>query len=269
MPRYITLIFILFFPGATLWAACDPETVKFYIDKGFTPDQVTKLCTQEGGEASTPSYQPYQKPVVIYQQGVVPGMTSAESNAIQDLQDALAARSIDVTDERINYIRPVCLRAGNSPERDQRVEDCIDVAFSVSRRGLKADASGRKLVFFGEERVFISSDDIIRKTLVADPFAGYAPDLKFLLQRKYESQESGNTTHFPVRGKYSPNQIIEAVRALSSITRRKEEGTYETEVEEVLSDTYVAPTKEEYIANNPTYEEKKEEEKGSWWNPFD
>jgi hypothetical protein len=270
MLKLITSLFAIFYSTA-LWAGCDPDTVKFYLDKGFTPDQVTELCSQGGEESSAPSYQPYQKPVVIYQQGVVPGMSADESKAIQDLKDSMNARSIDVTDEKINYIRPVCLRAGNSPERDQRIEDCIDVAFSVSRKNLKADASGRRLGILGEERVFVSSDEIIRKPLVEDPFAGHPPDIKFMLERKYESQESGNTTYFPVRGRWSANQVAEAVRALSAIARVKEDGTYESEVEKVLSDTYVPPTKEEYIANNPTYEEiqKEEEESGSWWNPFD
>ena len=269
MFKFITSLFVFFY-SATLWAGCDPDTVKFYLDKGFTPDQVTELCSQGGGESSTPTYEPYQKPVVIYQQGVVPGMTFDESNAIQDLKDAMAARSIDVTADSINYIRSVCMRAGNSPEKDQRISDCIDIAFSVSRSGLKADASGKRLAIMGEERVFISSDNIIRKPLVEDPFSGHPPDIKFLLERKYKSQESGNTTYFPVRARFSPNQVVEAVRALSAINRLKEGETYQTEVEKVLSDTYVPPTKEEYIANTPTYEEEKEEKKGGkWWNPFD
>ena len=270
MLKLITSLFALFYSTA-LWAGCDPDTVKFYLDKGFTPDQVAELCTQGGEESSTPSYQPYQKPVVIYQQGVVPGMSSAESNAIQDLKDAMAARSIDVTDDKINYIRPVCLRAGNSPERDQRVSDCIDVAFSVSRKELKADASGKRLAILGEERVFVSSDEIIRKPLVEDPFGGHPPDIKFMLERKYESQESGNSTYLPVKRGYSVDQVIEAVRALSAITKIKADDTYDSEVEKVLSETYVPPTKEEYIANNPTYEEIEEEKEksGKWWNPFD
>lgn len=270
MFKLITSLVILFY-STHVWASCDPDTVKFYLDKGFTPDQVTELCTQEGGEAATPAYQPYQKPIVIYQQGVTPGLSADESNAISDLKKAIAARSVDITDDKVNYIRSVCLRAGTSPNKEERVVDCTDVAFSVSREGLRADASGRRLLVFGEERVFISSDEILRKPLVADPWEGYAPDLKFLLERKYESQESGNTTYLPVKKGYSTDQVIEAVRALSAITRIKTDDTYDSEVDKVLSETYVPPTKEEYIANNPTYEEiqQEEEESGSWWNPFD
>lgn len=269
MFKLITSLLILFY-SAHLWAGCDPDTVKFYLDKGFTPDQVTELCSQEG-ETSAPAYQPYQKPVVIYQQGVMPGLSADESNAVKDLKSALAARSVDITDNKINYIRSVCLRAGTSPNKEERVTDCTDVAFSVSRKGLKADASGRSLLLFGQEQIYISSDEIVRKPLVADPWEGYPPDLKLLLERKYESQEKGNSTYLPVKKGYSSDQVIEAVRALSAITRIKTDETYDSEVEKVLSETYVPPTKEEYIANNPTYEEiqKEEEESGSWWNPFD
>ena len=269
MSKYLTPIILLFY-SHNLWASCDPDTVKFYLDKGFTPDQVTELCTQNEGP-TTPAYEPYQKPVVIYQQGVTPGLSNEESTAIQSLKNALAARSVEVTEENINYIRPVCLRAGQSPNKEERVDDCIDVAFSVSREGLKADSSGRRLLFFGEERVTIESSNVIRKPLVVDPFAGYPPDLKFLLERKYASQEKGNSTYMPVRKSADPNQIVKAIRELSAITKLKQDGKYDSEVEKVLSESYVPPTKEEYIATQPTYEEAVEEEKkkGKWWNPFD
>ncbi|MEM7304506.1 MAG: hypothetical protein AAF372_03140 [Pseudomonadota bacterium] len=269
MLKLISFLSLLLY-SINLWASCDPDTVNFYLDKGFTPDQVTELCTQGAAESSTPSYEPYQKPVVIYQQGAIAGVSADESNAINDLKSAIAARSVDITDDKINYIRSVCLRAGTSPNKEERVVDCTDVAFSVSRDGLRADASGKRLLVFGEERVFISSDEIIRKPLVADPWEGYPPDLKFLLERKYESQESGNTSYLPVKKGYSTDQVVEAIRALSAITLIKQDETYDSEVEKVLSETYVPPTKEEYIANNPTYEEIQEEEEGGrWWNPFD
>ena len=58
---------------------------------------------------------------------------------------------------------------------------------------------------------------------------------------------------------------------LSSVTARTNIGSEESEVEKILSEDYVPPTEEEYVASQPTYEEEKqiEKKKKKWWNPFD
>ena len=269
MLKLITFIYILFY-SATLWSACDPDTVEFYLEKGFTPDQVTELCTQDEGP-STPTYEPYQKPVVIYQQGVVPGSSVEESKAIEQLRGGLNARSVEVTPDRINYIAKVCLRAGNSPERDQRIEKCIDIAFSIARKGLIVEQSGAKFLLFGENLVTVSSSDIKRKHLVEDPWAGLAPDVRFLIQRKYESQEDGNTTAVPVRKSASVTEVVSAFRTLGATAELRDDEEFDSEVAKVLDDSYVPPTEEEYIESQPTYEELEEEKEknNKRWNPFD
>ena len=271
MHKFIAFIFIMFY-STTLWSACDPETVEFYIEKGFTPDQVTELCTQDESSTATPTYEPYQKPVVIYQQGVASGGTSVEENrAIEKLRGGLNARSVDVTPDRINYIAKVCVRAGNSPERDQRIEQCIDVAFSIARIGLVVEQSGSRFLLFGEELIKVSSSNIKRKNLLEDPWAGLAPDLRFLLQRKYEHQEVGNTTEVPIRKSSSVSEVVSAFRTLAATAEIRDDEEFDSEVARVLDDSYVPPTQEEYIATQPTYEEIEEEEekKKKWWNPFD
>ncbi|MEM8843675.1 MAG: hypothetical protein AAGB35_01375 [Pseudomonadota bacterium] len=263
-------IFLVVLYSQSVWSACDPDTVEFYLDKGFTPDQVTELCTQDEGP-STPTYEPYQKPVVIYQQGVVPGNSVEESKAIEKLRGGIKGRSIDITPDRINYIANICVRAGNSPERDQRIEECIDIAFSIARKDLIVERSGSRFLVFGEELVTVSSSDIKRKFLVEDPWVGLSPDLKFLVQRKYESQESGNTTNIPIRKSSSVAEVISSLRTLAATTDIRDDEEFDSEVAKVLDDSYVPPTQEEYIATQPTYEELEEEEKkkGKWWNPFD
>ncbi len=268
MLKKVTLLYLLF-SLTYVWAECTPETVKFYLDKGFSQEQITKLCSQSS--ATTPSYQPYQKPVVIVQEGYGTGNSIEEKRALNELRGSIDGRSIDVTDTSINFIRKVCIRAGNSPEIDQRVTQCIDVAFSIARNGLKVTESGSSLLLFGQQNIEVSSSKIIRKYVTADPWANFAPDIRFLLQRKYESQEKGNLTTLPLRKTASPANVVNAIRTLSSVTRQQLTGDEASEVSKVLDENYVPPTEEEYIASQPTLEEIKEEKKKKkkWWNPFD
>ncbi len=252
-----------------LWADCSPETIEFYLDKGFNQEQITKLCAESSNSA--PTYQPYQKPIVIVQEGYGSGNSAEERRAESDLRGSIDGRSVDVSDSHIKFIRKVCVRAGNSPERDQRVDKCVDVAFSISRDNLNVSESGASMLLFGQQNIEVTSSEIQRKYVTADPWAEFGPDLKFLLQRKYESQEKGNKTNLPLRKSASPPQVVNAIRTLSYSYEKRVTGTEQSEVAKVLDEAYVPPTEEEYIASQPTYDDIKEAEKKKkkWWNPFD
>ena len=270
MKQLILHITILLSLTASISFACDPDTVEFYLEKGFSQEQITKICSQSPS-TDNKGYQPYQKPVVIVQEGYSPGTTAEERKAVNELKGSLDARSVDVTDSHVNYIKRVCIKAGQSPELDQRVNQCIDIAFSIARDGLIVKESGAGLLVFGQQQIEVVSSDIIRKHVTKDPWAKFPPDLRFLLQRKYESQEKGNSTELPLRKSASTGQVVSAIRTIASSTISKREGKPQSEVARVLDDSYVPPSEEEYIASNPTFDEIEEEKKKKkkWWNPFD
>lgn len=268
MRIFILIVALVAYPYAS-WGACDPETVQFYLDKGFTQEQITKLCSESS--TSKPTYEPYQKPVVIYQEGgYKPGISAEERKAIQELKGGIDGRSIDVTDTSINYIRRVCIVAGNSPEESQRAKKCIDVAFSIARDGLRVLESGRGFIFFGQNEVKVASSSIKRKHVTADPWAAFSPDIRFALKRKFESTQEGNVTELPLRNSSSAGQIVSALRTIVAATELRQDSQYQSEVEKVLDDSYVPPTEEEYAVAQPkpeVIEEKKKKKR--WWNPFD
>ena len=251
------------------WAGCTPETVNFYLEKGFNQEQITKLCAQATQPA--PSYQPYQKPVVIVKQGYIPGMTEEAARAVRTLKGGIDGRSIDVTDNKINYISKLCLKAGNAPDLDKRVVKCVDVAYSVSRDDLRVRESGVGMMFFGRESVSVSSKNVTRKLTVSDPWSAMSPEIALQLKRRYESLEDPTEVDIPLRRQASANEVIDAIRTLSSEFRNIQTGDQESEVEKILRDDYVPPTEEEYVASQPTYEQQKQEKDKDkkWWNPFD
>jgi len=263
------LLLLLLLP-ITGFANCDQETIQFYIDKGFSQEQITKLCTSSSNQ--TPSYQPYQKPVVIVQEGYATGIDADERKAVNALRGGIEARSVDVTPSEINYIRKVCVKWKESPNVEHWLDKCIDVAFSVSRSNLAVNHSSEGLlVLFGQKHLEISSENISRKYVVSDPWAQFSPDKRFALKRKYETLESGNSTVLPLRNTADSGQMVNSIRALADATKAKKHGVTTSEVARVLDDSYVPPTEEEYLKSQPSYEDIQEEKKKSkkWWNPFD
>ena len=266
MRIYILSILLLSIPYIS-WGACDPETVQFYLDKGFTQEQITKLCSQSSNNA--PQYEPYQKPVVIYQEGgYKPGVSAEERKAIQELKGSISGRSVDITDDHISYIRNVCIVAGNSGSVDQRGKECVDVAYSIARQGLKVTESGRGFLLFGNIELDVESSDIKRKTVIADPWEGYSPDIRYALKRKYEATETGNSTTIPIRKSASTGQVVQALKTIAASTEIRESG-HDSEVAKVLDESYEAPSKEEYAttqakdAEEIAQEEEKKKKKKS------
>lgn len=266
--KLIILSLTLLLP-AKMVAACTPETIEFYLDKGFSQEQITKLCAQGNSTTPAPAYEPYQKPIIIYQEGgPSAGLSAEERRAISEIKGAVDGRSVDVTNTHISYIRGLCLQAGNTKNVDERAKKCIDVAYSISRKGLTVDSSGRGLLIFGQVELTVGSSEIIRKPVLANPWDAFSPDIKYQLKRKYESTQPDKFTTIPVRRGASPGLVVSALKTIAASTEL--EGTeYTSEVAKVLDDSYVPLTEEEYIASQPTPEEIKEKKDKKWWNPFD
>ena len=264
------LILILLLLPTTSFAECTQETIQYYLDKGFNQEQITKLCTTTGNDEAT-SYQPYQKPVVIIQEGYTTGIDADERKAINALRGGMDARSVEITPENLNYIKKDCVTWKASPEVERWVTKCIDVAYSVSRNDLKVTESGKGKILVGQKYLKLSSAAIKRKYVTADPWANLSIDIRSKLKRKYESRAQGNTTKIALRNTADPGQMVNAIRTLADATKAKQSGTTTTEVSRVLDDSYTPPTEEEYLASQRTYEEAQDEKKKKkkWWNPFD
>ena len=248
-------IFILMwvFPLAN-YAACSKEDIEFYLDKGFTQDQITQLCS--ASSTNVPDYQPYQQKIIIYSNEEAPGkkngFTKEERQAIKALREGGDVINLKVDAKSIKYTRVVCITAGNNPERDQRARECPNVYFSVSRDGLKAASSGKKLIVLGKSYVTLEGD-IFRK--LKGNWDDYSIAVRKELERNFNWKEDGHKSNFPVRGDYSVTKIVDAIRTLSTADIEEYDTLVENEeqVEEPVLEVRAEDTKK----------------KKKWWNPFD
>ncbi len=257
--KYTSFIAVFYFClTQTLYADCTREDVQFYLDKGFTQDQITQLCSASAGgnSESVPDYTPYQQKVIIYKEGgeapgIKDGLTKEEREAVSTIKAGGEITRLKVTPETISYEARTCVTSANSPEFDQRFKDCVDVDFTVQRKNLVVSSSGKKLLLFGNHYVLLEGDIDAKPKRSWD---SYPITVRRSLQRNFEWKENGEKTAFPVNTDYSVARIVNAFRT--------------------LADTYAGDSEENQIAEATSVESVDEEvtepkKKKRWWNPFD
>lgn len=243
--------------STSVQADCSRDDIQFYLDKGFTQEQVTQLCSTTGGSNSSPDYTPYQQKVIIYKEGgeapgIKDGLTKEEREAVSFIKAGGEVSKLKVTPETISYLAKTCIVSASTPSVDERYKDCIDVDFVVQRKDLVVSSSGKKLLLFGNHFVRLEGDI---KATPKRPWADYPIDTRRALQRNFEWQENGKKTAFPVAGDYSVTKLVNAFRTLADTYGQSEE------------ESQVAEADSEEIKE--VIREPKEEKKKKWWNPFD
>ncbi len=234
------------------FSACNKDDIEFYLEKGFSQEQITQLCA--ASEAAVPDYKPYQQQVIIYREGEGPGIkdgfTRDERVAIKDLQQGADVAGLVVDQESIQYTVKICLAVQEGKEYSRRFKTCPEVFYKVLRSGLVVTASGKKYGVLGKNAIVIQG--IIKRESKQD-FDDYPVQFKKQLKRHFDWKTKGNTTRIPVRGDYSVTRLVNALNALST-----------------AADANVNLAQHETGSNpDKMTEEAKVKKKKRWWNPFD
>ena len=244
---------------AAAFAKCDKEDVAFYLDKGFTQEQVTQLCT--ASEAEVPDYKPYQQQVIIYssEEGlggpdIKDGFTRQERQAIRHLQQGADVFGLTVDQDAIRYSVRVCLAAQVSKEYSQRFETCPEVSYDIARNGLEVVATGKKFFFFGQRAIQVTGD-IKRQSRVN--FDDYPAQYRKQLKRAYDWKANKKIAHIPIRGDFSATTIRNALRNLAK----------QADEDVTLARRNEGEGESEGAAGDAEKEEKPKKKR--WWNPFD
>ena len=233
------------------FAACSKEDIEFYLDKGFSQEQITQLCS--ASQASVPDYQPYQQKVIIYSTeeapGVKGGFTREERKAIKTLDEGADVVNLEVDQNFIKYTSVICLADQQGKEHTQRFKDCPPVDFVMNRYDIEISASGKKYGFFGKQFLTVKGD--IKRTMQGS-FDDYPPQFRKQLERQYNWKANRPEIDFPIRGDYSVTKVYNALTDLTKI-----------------SDDATTLAQSEKENDEQTVEINETEKKKRWWNPFD
>jgi len=201
-------------PVSELHAACSRDDIEFYLDKGFTPDQITSLCASPAdpaGQPDTSTEESAGEDVQPVQPEEAVGAAAAvhPDDNEQFLQRAIKAKDIQVSGDSLDYTLQICVEYGDRDLFGFAPKACPDVRFEIARDGLEVTKVGKKYFFFGTPQVKVTAG--IKREIVGGL---KKQDLEYQ-QLILDKIEQGNETGIPIRDDYPLDQAEEAIQQLA------------------------------------------------------
>ncbi len=249
--QLFTLICLISFIPLKAVAKCTIEEVEFFLDKGFSQEQITRLCSTASGQNCPPC--PKEKTLTQLEiadickasnsasldcskcpQQSVTGTTSessqeidetrqnvalvhkadssqSEREAIQKLKIAGDILNFDVDPEKIKYTKRVCVFSGDAQARGRRREYCHGINYTITRRNLQA-SPGKTLPIIGTPNALIVGDISLE---LNGSLKEYPSEVRKQLEAYVKDNQGKNETNFPAREEFSVAEIVQALQTLS------------------------------------------------------
>ena len=189
--RAATLLFL--FSTSLAWADCSRDDIQFYLDKGFTNEQVTLLCSKPAGEGKK-KYRAYTDEYVDRQDHEYQARMRVEREA--SLRNAIEAIDIRLEGGYLYYVRPQCVSEGVEKDRAFGLKSCPNIRYRIKLAGLKVDEKAhKKRLLFGQEMVRVTGQ--IKRQEMPGSFADIPDEYWRNVLRK--RLEKGNSTKIPLR----------------------------------------------------------------------
>ena len=154
-----TISFILFFLTVSSASACDKNDIDYYLEKGFTHDQIAKMCSSSLNAKSTPknSYKSFKEDYVDKQDEEYIKRMRIERQVF--LKSSIAAKNIRISRGMLSYSEYACAREGLARDAEARVEGCAVVKTSIKLSEIEVmPEPKRERVFFGQYRIQIQGN---------------------------------------------------------------------------------------------------------------
>ncbi|MDE0302254.1 MAG: hypothetical protein OXJ38_03480 [Gammaproteobacteria bacterium] len=188
-----TVAFLLLFSTPLAWAECSRDDIQFYLDKGFTTEQVTSLCSEPAGEKKK-KYRAYTDEYVDRSDQEYQARMRVEREAA--LRNAIEATDIRLERGYLYYVRPQCVSEGVEKDRAFGLKSCPNIRYRIKLAGLKVDEKEHKKRFlFGQKMVRVTGQ--IKRQEMPGAFADIPDEYWRNVLRK--RLEKGNSTKIPLR----------------------------------------------------------------------
>ncbi len=190
-------------------AECARDDVEFYLNKGFTPEQVTSLCKSSGAQPAT------AKPIIKATPQNTSSSETVSEQAVttnkdeQFLKEAINGRNISLSSDSLQYTLKTCYEYADEDQYGFAPKACPTIKFNIALKGLEITRSGKQYVFFGDHEIAIKST-ITRK--IIGNLEGYKPEQQEQIRKHLES---GNETILPIRDDISPKSVEQTLHRLA------------------------------------------------------
>jgi hypothetical protein len=197
----VSLVFMMLSNHAN--AACSRDDITFYLDKGFSTDQISAMCSEPTTSVSDTSQSEVQNNKQYSASAVV------DDNALF-LNRAIKAQEIKLSSDTLRYTQKVCIEYGEEDLFGFSPKVCPDITYIISLAGLKVLDTGKKYGFYGTKEVRVKSSEIKRE--IIGELKDKKPEERELI---IEVFEKGEETAIPIRDDFSLEQVEEVLQQLS------------------------------------------------------
>ena len=201
----VPLLFMSYISQAN--AACSRDDITFYLDKGFTTDQISAMCSEPATPASDGSQSDSKsEPQNTEQQSAATAM----DEKTLFLNRAIKADKISLSSDSLQYTQKVCIEYDEEDLFGFTPKVCPDVTYSISLKGLEVEDTGKKYGFYGTPEVRVKSSEIKRE--IIGELKDKKPEERELILEKFEK---GDKTAIPIRDDFSLEEVKQVLQALS------------------------------------------------------
>ena len=203
--------------------ACERADVEYYLERGFTHEQVVRLCSEQPLERS--NAQPATSPVddrdngssatthMPTQQGGTPAAAGLSANVALDDQiyfkTVIEADKVDLASETLAYTRKGCIKYGEEDLNGFQETACVTVQTTLELAGLRV-IRAQKGIPLVAERELVVEGKIQREILDLHR-------LKRSKQKAFLSEYSLSPPqiNIPTRSGVDPRDVAVKLRVLS------------------------------------------------------
>ena len=201
-----TLVFMMLSSQAN--AVCSRDDVNFYLDKGFSTDQIAAMCSESSVPVSeTPKSESKSEVQKTEQQ--TPS-TIVDDNALF-LKRAIKAQKINLSSDSLQYTQKICIEYGEEDLFGFTPKVCPDATYMISLKGLEVLDTGKKYGFYGTPEVRVKSS-VIKRVIIGELKNKKREERELIL----EKFEKGFETAIPIRDDFSLEQVKQVLQELSN-----------------------------------------------------
>ncbi|MBT3204007.1 MAG: hypothetical protein HOM14_06980 [Gammaproteobacteria bacterium] len=150
-----TLTMLLLLTSAQLWAEtdCSKDAIGFYMDKGFTPAQVTQMC-----QCSTSSSDNNSTAKAATSTGESANLVAQEQGELLFFSTSILSDTLTVTPDTLTYVIDECIRYGEEDITGFRPKVCAVFKTTISRVGLKVLRAVKGVSIFRDAELLVQGD---------------------------------------------------------------------------------------------------------------
>jgi hypothetical protein len=208
--------------------ACERADVDYYLQRGFTHEQVVQLCREPSDQAGpvgsnsaavpektkTPLSQPSSAGEKPMQQSIRPGSAAGSSGgvALEEqiyFKTVIEADSVDLSADALAYTRRGCIKYGEEDLNGFKEKACVTVRTTLDLDTLRVIRAQKGIPLIAERELIVEGD-IQREVLDLQ-------QLKPRVQNEFLSVYSLNPPqlNLPTRSGIDPRDVAARLRALS------------------------------------------------------